>query len=160
MSARRSQARLRAGLSALAGLLVLAVVVLVAVFGGDGSPGPAPRTSATGTAAATVTGSAGAATGGARAAGVPAAAYATLKLIDAGDWPEGAHAPGTKGGTVWQNRGGSLPRTADGAKVTYLEWDVNPKRPGRSRDAQRIVTGSDGSAWYTGDHYSTFTRMR
>ncbi|WP_435593067.1 ribonuclease domain-containing protein [Nocardia sp. bgisy118] len=59
------------------------------------------------------------------------------------------------------NREGTLPRTdATGGSITYQEWDVNPKQRNRSRDAQRIVTGSDGTAWYTGDHYETFTRMR
>ncbi|MFI9506501.1 ribonuclease domain-containing protein [Nocardia sp. NPDC052566] len=97
----------------------------------------------------------------ARAPGVPDRAYATLTEIDAGRWPGSANAPGTQGGEQWMNRAGTLPRTdAAGKRVTYQEWDVNPKRRGQSRDAERIVTGSDGSAWYTGDHYETFTRMR
>jgi len=28
-----------------------------------------------------------------------------------------------------------------------------------NRGAERIVTGSDGRAWYTGDHYQHFTEM-
>ncbi|MET7768560.1 ribonuclease domain-containing protein [Nocardia sp. NPDC005366] len=96
-----------------------------------------------------------------RAPGVPDRAYTTLVEIDAGRWPDSANAPGTKGGEQWMNRGGDLPRAdAAGRTVTYREWDVNPKERNRSRDAERIVTGSDGSAWYTGDHYTTFTRMR
>ncbi len=53
-----------------------------------------------------------------------------------------------------------LPHTdVAGAPISYREWDVN--QPGTSgRDAVRIVTGSDGSAWYTDNHYSTFTKMR
>ncbi|CAM3053767.1 ribonuclease domain-containing protein [Skermania piniformis] len=91
---------------------------------------------------------------------VPAQAGSTLREIDAGRWPADA-APGTKGGDGWANREGRLPRIgAAGTPIRYREWDVNPKRPGRSRDAERIVTGSDGSAWYTGDHYETFVRMR
>ena len=38
--------------------------------------------------------------------------------------------------------------------------DVNPKKNGQGRDAERIVTGNDGSAWYTLDHYDTFVRIR
>ncbi|WP_245670790.1 ribonuclease domain-containing protein [Nocardia flavorosea] len=96
-----------------------------------------------------------------RVAGVPERAYETLDEIDAGRWPDSANAPGTKGGITFQNREGRLPATDDsGTRVKYQEWDVNPKKPGQSRDAERIVTGSDGSAWYTGDHYDTFTRMR
>lgn len=95
------------------------------------------------------------------AAGVPDHAYDTLAEIDAGRWPGSANAPGTKGGDQWMNRAGTLPKTdSSGKGIGYREWDVNPKKAGQSRDAERIVTGSDGSAYYTGDHYKTFTRMR
>ncbi len=95
------------------------------------------------------------------AAGVPGHAYDTLTEIDAGRWPGSANAPGTKGGDQWMNRAGTLAKTdSSGKTISYQEWDVNPKKPGQSRDAERIVTGSDGSAYYTGDHYKTFTRMR
>jgi hypothetical protein len=40
------------------------------------------------------------------------------------------------------------------------EWDVNPKVPGQDCDDERIVTESDGSAWYTPDHYGIFRRLR
>ncbi|ADG98678.1 guanine-specific ribonuclease N1 and T1 [Segniliparus rotundus DSM 44985] len=93
-------------------------------------------------------------------AAIPAKAYATLKKIDAGTWPQSG-APGTRGGTVWQNREGRLPAEDDqGRRIVYREWDVNDKIQGRNRDAERIITGSDHSAWYTGDHYRTFERMR
>ncbi|MFF2088844.1 ribonuclease domain-containing protein [Nocardia sp. NPDC058176] len=96
-----------------------------------------------------------------KASGVPDRAYTTLVEIDAGRWPDSANAPGTKGGIHFMNREGRLPaKDSAGKSVTYQEWDVNPKQRNRSRDAERIVTGSDGSAWYTGDHYDTFTRMR
>lgn len=96
-----------------------------------------------------------------RVAGVPGHAWTTLAEIDAGRWPDSANAPGTKGGDRFMNRDRDLPLTdSAGNKITYQEWDVNPKQRNRSRDAERIVTGSDGSAWYTGDHYETFTRMR
>jgi ribonuclease T1 len=56
---------------------------------------------------------------------------------------------------------GYLPTTdASGKPITYQEWDANPKVPAQSRDDERIVTGSDGSAWYTPDHYKTFQRLR
>ena len=68
----------------------------------------------------------------------------------------GTHASGT-----WQNRNGDLPRTtSDGTPITYREHDVNNKNPGSTRDAQRFVTGSDGSVYYTDDHYSTFTKLK
>ena len=93
--------------------------------------------------------------------GVPDRAWQTLGHIDAGDWPDAAEAPGTRGGDVFRNREGRLPdHDDDGARIGYREWDVNPKAPNRGRDAERIVTGGDESAWYTGDHYDSFTRMR
>ncbi|MFC4124968.1 ribonuclease domain-containing protein [Nocardia rhizosphaerae] len=96
-----------------------------------------------------------------KTAGVPDRAYTTLAEIDAGRWPDSANAPGTKGGERFMNREGVLPaKDSAGKTVAYREWDVNPKQRNRGRDAERIVTGSDGSAWYTGDHYETFTRMR
>ncbi|MEO9326498.1 ribonuclease domain-containing protein [Gordonia aurantiaca] len=92
---------------------------------------------------------------------IPAHVLRTLAYIDAGEWPEAANAPGTKGGVTFRNNEGLLPRTdSGGRRVTYREWDVNPKAPNRGRDAERIVTGSDGSAWYTADHYRTFVKIR
>lgn len=93
--------------------------------------------------------------------GIPAHALATLKLIDAGKWPEAANAPGTRGGTNFRNNEGLLPRTgSDGRRLRFQEWDVNPKKPGRGRDAERIITADDGSAWYTDDHYRSFKQIR
>ncbi|UAJ81685.1 hypothetical protein IT072_19850 [Leifsonia sp. ZF2019] len=43
--------------------------------------------------------------------------------------------------------------------MTYKERDVNPAGPAE-RDAERIVTGIDGSAWYADDHYATVVRIR
>ncbi|MGW5525033.1 ribonuclease domain-containing protein [Gordonia sp. NPDC003950] len=94
-------------------------------------------------------------------AAVPARVTRTLALIDAGEWPEAADAPGTQGGITFRNSEGRLPaRDSAGKRITYREWDVNPKEPGRSRDAERIVTGSDGSAWYTANHYRSFVLIR
>lgn len=73
--------------------------------------------------------------------------------------------PGHVGGRRFGNygRGGEqrLPdRAIRGGRVDYQEWDIYPRRPGRNRGAERLVTGSDGRAWYTADHYCTFTEMR
>ncbi|MFI6999475.1 ribonuclease domain-containing protein [Nocardia sp. NPDC050175] len=93
-------------------------------------------------------------------AAVPQRAWDTLARIDAGTWPPN-DGSGTKGGGTWSNREGTLPSTdASGRRIAYQEWDVNIKKPGQNRDAERIVTGNDRSAWYTGDHYVSFTRMR
>ena len=91
----------------------------------------------------------------------PARVLATLVEIDAGRWPDSANAPGTKGGITFRNSEGRLPAVgAGGGRVVYQEWDVNAKKNGQGRDAERIVTGNDGSAWYTFDHYDTFVRIR
>ncbi|MGP4101049.1 ribonuclease domain-containing protein [Nonomuraea sp. KM90] len=77
----------------------------------------------------------------------------------------GTPPPGYRGGRTFENdgRGGGeiLPRTdADGNAITYEEWDVNPYTRGVNRGEERLVTGSDGSAYYTSNHYETFTRFR
>ena len=71
----------------------------------------------------------------------------------------GAPPPGYKGGRVFNNQpvngGQKLPDN-----VTYREYDVNPFVNGQGRGTERIVIGSDGSAWYTNDHYHTFTQIQ
>ena len=96
---------------------------------------------------------------------IPQNVQDTLNQIDAGKWPGSANAPGTKGGGDFRNVTPSgeqpLPTTdPSGKPITYQEWDANPRAPGAGRDAERIITGSDGSAWYTSDHYDSFHRIR
>ncbi|MDH6677827.1 ribonuclease T1 [Rhodococcus sp. LBL1] len=169
MAAPRSKSPIIALLVALAGL---AVAVFVGTQGGGDDKAPAASSVSSVTSASSsvsVTSSAPAKTTTAKApatttaaqpsSAVPQTAWATLAAIDAGRWPP-ADAPGTEGGRTFGNHEGRLPATAGGQKVRYQEWDVNRKQSGRGRDAERIITGSDGSAWYTDDHYETFTRMR
>lgn len=91
---------------------------------------------------------------------IPASAWDTL------DYVRSHHAapPGFQGGRYFGNYGSNgetkLPTVARGQRISYQEWDIRPKRDGRSRGAERIVTGSDGRAWYTADHYCTFTEMK
>ncbi|MFC9787615.1 ribonuclease domain-containing protein [Rhodococcus sp. NPDC127528] len=158
-------------------LLVVLVGVLAYVLGGPHTAEDASGSASTSSSTTAVTGSApvtssagpvsrtaAQVTAGPRGvvpAAITEAAWATLAEIDAGRWPGSANAPGTRGGDTWQNREGTLPRTDPaGVKVAYREWDVNPKKRGETRDAERIVTGSNGSAWYTADHYTSFARMR
>lgn len=70
---------------------------------------------------------------------------------------KGAAFPHYKGGTTWQNDPVGLPEAPG---LTYREWDVNIHIPGVNRGTERIVTGSDGSAYSTKDHYETFMIMR
>jgi len=62
--------------------------------------------------------------------------------------------PGYVGGRVFGNREGRLPRGE------YREYDVNPKRPGKNRGTERIVIEQrTGKAYYSRNHYETFTPM-
>ncbi len=94
-------------------------------------------------------------------AGVPAKVTTVLHHIDT------IHkAPaGYEGGRAFHNEGHAgeqrLPQKDKvGNIISYQEWDVNPKVEGVNRGAERLVTGSDGSAYYTSDHYRTFTKVR
>ena len=69
--------------------------------------------------------------------------------------------PGFEGSRRFGNYEGVLPKTdASGRRIQYQEWDVHPHRPHVNRGAERLVTGSDGRAWFTGDHYAHFTEMK
>lgn len=75
----------------------------------------------------------------------------TMKRIDAGtklSFPND--------GSVFQNREQLLPKKAAGY---YREW-VH-RTPGLAGPGpQRVVTGANGEAYYTSDHYGTFRRVR
>ncbi len=81
----------------------------------------------------------------------PQKAYDLLAQLQQRD---GAPLPGYVGGKIFGNRERRLP------PGRYREYDVNRKIPGRARDAERIVIEQrSGKAYYTGDHYRTFTPM-
>jgi guanyl-specific ribonuclease Sa len=93
-------------------------------------------------------------------AAFPANARATLGHVQA----TGQAPAGYKGGGTFRNdgRGGGqqLPQSdASGKPITYREWDVNPYQKGVNRGGERLVTGSDGSSYYTSDHYRTFSKV-
>lgn len=63
--------------------------------------------------------------------------------------------------TEYKNRDGKLPqKDSNGNNITYKEYDVNDCKVGNNRDAERFVKGSDGSIYYTDDHYGTFVRVK
>ena len=67
---------------------------------------------------------------------------------------------GYKGGQNFKNNEGLLPKyDSNGNKITYREWDVNPYQSGVNRGSERLVTGSNGTRYYTGDHYGSFTEF-
>lgn len=89
--------------------------------------------------------------------GIPQKVYDVLKYIRANH-----HAmQGYVGGRVFSNREKIVPQNDDkGNPIEYQEWDVNPKVEGQNRGAERILTGSDGRAWYTDDHYKSFKEIK
>jgi len=91
---------------------------------------------------------------------IPPEAYRVLAHVRATGQPF----PGYEGGRRFGNYGGGgeqkLPGTdARGKKIYYREWDIHPHVAGHNRGAERLVTGSDSRAWFTADHYRTFTEM-
>lgn len=87
---------------------------------------------------------------------IPQKVYEVLKYIK-----ENGEAPdGYIGGRKFGNYEKQLPqKDENGRKINYQEWDVNPKQQGRNRGAERLVTGSDGKAYYTKNHYKTFIEI-
>lgn len=68
---------------------------------------------------------------------------------------------GYEGGRNFGNFEKLLPQFDDKQRrIRYREWDVNPRRPGVNRGAERLVTGSDQHAYYTSDHYKSFRKIR
>jgi guanyl-specific ribonuclease Sa len=89
--------------------------------------------------------------------GVPAKVAEVLRHTD----ETGEPLPGYEGGRSFGNHEHLLPdRDAEGRPTRYHEWDVNPHERGVNRGPERLVTGSDGSAYYTPDHYRTFIKIR
>jgi ribonuclease T1 len=87
---------------------------------------------------------------------IPAKVFKVLSYVKA----HGEAMPGYVGGRTFQNRERRLPRSSSsGEKIRYQEWDVNPKRSGQNRGAERLITASDQHAYFTDDHYSTFIQI-
>jgi guanyl-specific ribonuclease Sa len=87
-----------------------------------------------------------------------------LKVLESLD--ETGKAPANiQGGRVYDNDGSSgskiLPRqNRDGDSIVYQTWDVNPKTVRSDRGQERLVIGSDGSAYYTDNYYKSFSTIR
>jgi guanyl-specific ribonuclease Sa len=98
--------------------------------------------------------------GGEVAPRIPTKATDTLDQIrKTGQAPKGF-----KGGRAFKNDGRAggqvLPQVdPKGSPITYKEFDVNPYQKGVNRGAERLVVGSDGRSYFTGDHYGTFTEI-
>lgn len=88
---------------------------------------------------------------------IPAHARETLAYVR----QHGYAPPGYVGGRVFGNYEGLLPRYNNKRKrIEYREWDVRLRAEGKNRGSERLVTGNDGRAWYTADHYRTFLEVK
>lgn len=97
-----------------------------------------------------------------QAADIPDAAR---NVVDYARSKNGAAQPGYKGGRTFENNGSqggeTLPiKDNRGNVITYREYDVNPYTKGQDRGSERVVIGSDGKAYYTNNHYQTFTEIK
>ena len=94
---------------------------------------------------------------------LPSSAQNSYKGYEGNGWKGNysGQTPGTNAGRAWNNELGDLP-TLDrsGNQITYREFDVNNRISGSSRDSERFLVGSDGSIYYTPDHYGTFIRIQ
>ncbi|PGH25624.1 hypothetical protein RN90_09765 [Fusobacterium animalis] len=75
---------------------------------------------------------------------------------------EGPSNAGKKYKNDGRDGGQILPKKdINGNNITYNEFDVNKEDPVTNlRDNKRFVRGSDGSVYYTNDHYKTFKRIK
>jgi guanyl-specific ribonuclease Sa len=72
---------------------------------------------------------------------------------------EGSLFPGYKGGRTFANDGRAGSQILPPENGPFQEWDVNPYTKGVSRGGERIVTGQNGTAYYTNNHYQSFTQF-
>ncbi|MBM6402540.1 ribonuclease domain-containing protein [Phycicoccus sonneratiae] len=135
--------------SAAVALLAVAAVVLAAVWWLGRTTDDVGQATARPTVPSTAAASVDPASGlpVVRVADLPPEARDTLALIDAG-----GPFPSDRDGAVFQNRERLLPAQARG---WYHEYTV--PTPGETdRGARRIVTGRDGLAYWSPDHYASF----
>ena len=88
---------------------------------------------------------------------VPAKVYRVLEYVRQNNAPMNGYV----GGRNFGNFEGHLPKKgSDGRKQKFQEWDVNPKKNGKNRGVERLITASNGQAWFTNDHYATFIELK
>jgi ribonuclease T1 len=88
---------------------------------------------------------------------IPAKVYKVLAYIRENKAPMNGYV----GGRNFGNRERVLPqKDTNGRRMKFQEWDVNPKKNGKNRGVERIITAENGQAWYTNDHYATFTEIK
>jgi len=66
---------------------------------------------------------------------------------------QGIRPRNVRGGRIFENKEGHLPAREHGY---YREYDVEPTSPGRHRGTLRIVLGTGGDVYISGNHYNDF----
>lgn len=79
-------------------------------------------------------------------ASLPTKVQASLGDLERSGWIR--NWPGQANGKSWRNDKSELP-----LDVRYTEWDVTQSILGVNRGLERFVKGSDGSVYYTNNHY-------
>ena len=87
---------------------------------------------------------------------IPKEATKTLEYID----QKGCAPQGYKGGATFLNDGRNGGQVLPYEGMPYKEYDIYPYVKGSPRGLERLVIGSDQSAWFTFDHYKTFINIR
>lgn len=88
---------------------------------------------------------------------IPDRVLKVLEYVDEHDEPP----KGYEGGRHFGNFEVLLPQVdLKGRRIRYREWDVHPLGQRGGRGPERLVTGSDDSAYYTADHYASFQTIR
>jgi ribonuclease T1 len=80
---------------------------------------------------------------------------ATLDVL-VRDIRQGRLPPNVKGGSVFENQDGDLPRKPRGY---YKEYDVGPADKGKDRGKLRLVLGAGFEVYITGNHYRDFRQV-
>lgn len=131
----------------LAGVLVVALAVWLALAGGGGAPGAAEQEGTSSQSSGT-TGPSGLPT--VPVEELPPEGRETLDLVDAG-----GPFPYRQDGATFYNREGLLPQQRRGY---YREYTV--ETPGSDdRGARRVVVGEGGDRYWTEDHYRSFEEI-
>lgn len=70
-------------------------------------------------------------------------------------------AGGMKAGKKYKNKSKALPtKDSAGESISYKEYDAEYPNEDGNRGTKRFVRGSDGSTYYTDDHYKTFEKVQ
>jgi ribonuclease T1 len=87
---------------------------------------------------------------------IPQKVYEVLKYVK----KNGTAPDGYFGGRKFGNYEKQLPqKDENGRRINYQEWDINPKKQGKNRGAERLVTGSNSKAYFTKNHYKSFIEI-